>query len=167
VDPNGAHSAQRFVVSVDGSYSQQTGVGGWAALIIERPIGRERRRSGFLPRGRGPAWMELFALLEGLRSLPSGSHAVVRMDALTVLEVAKVRRRRTRVKTYALGREQRAWASFDREVTRLARVDLHWVRGHSGDPGNALAHELAMQARGVGEAARHQRHPGVGAVLCG
>lgn len=111
--------------------------------------------------------MELFALLEGLRSLPSGSHAVVRMDALTVVEVAKGRRRRTRVRSYALVREQRAWASFDREVARLARLNLHWVRGHSGDLGNTVAHQLATEARGVGEATRHERRPGVGAVLRG
>jgi ribonuclease HI len=84
--------------------------------------------------------MEITAAIEALRRVPPGAAIAIHSDSQYV------------IKTMTLGWRRREnldlWPLLDEEAARR-QVTWEWVRGHSGDPLNERADELARSAAEV------------------
>jgi ribonuclease HI len=131
------------VVWTDGACSGNPGPGGWAAIVIAPGGGEPVERSGGEPATTNNR-MELTAALEGLRSLPDGSRAVVVTDSRLMIDS---------MTTWLPGWKRKGWktaagkpvknqdllTALDAEVARHENVRWHWVRGH--ETGDEHAHK--------------------------
>src|SRR5215203_2083668 len=72
------------LVWTDGACSGNPGPGGWAAVVVGPDGGEPVERSGGEPATTNNR-MEFTAALEGLRSLPAGSHVCVVTDSQLML----------------------------------------------------------------------------------
>ena len=79
--------------------------------------------------------MELMGAIEGLRATERGAEVVLRSDSQYVVKTMTLRWKRNK--------NQDLWALLDTE-TAARRVRFEWVRGHSVDPINNRADELAL-----------------------
>lgn len=134
------------MIYTDGACRGNPGPGGWGAWLQfgehERELcGGELRTTNNR--------MELVAVIEALRVLKRG----VAVDIYTDSEYV-----RNGMTQWIDGWKRRGWKTAARkpvknadlwqELDRLAGqhvVDWHWVKGHSGDPGNERADLLANQ----------------------
>jgi ribonuclease HI len=136
------------IVYTDGACKGNPGPGGWGALL--RWGNHEKELFGGEPQTTNNR-MELTAVIEALSALKQSSHVAVYTDSEYV---------RNGITTWIHNWKQRGWRTADKKpvknVELWQRLDAlasehhvrwHWVRGHSGDPGNERADELAN--RGV------------------
>ena len=146
-------------VSTDGSNGPgNPGYGGWGAVL--RVHGQDVVEvSG--PLGNKPIYTnndaELTAMVEGLEELRRSGwtgHVRVRSDSQWALKCASGQWRRKAAKFDALWRRLDDLVS--RYVSRSYRVVWTWVKGHSGDPDNERADELATLGRQRAEEAAKQ-----------
>jgi ribonuclease HI len=128
-------------IYTDGACKGNPGPGGWGVLL--RQGGSTRELHGGEAQTTNNR-MELTAALEGLRSLPDGSRAVVVTDSQLMLNS---------MTTWLPGWKRKGWktaagkpvknqdllTALDDEVKRHASVRWHWVRGH--ETGEAHAHK--------------------------
>ena len=131
------------VIWTDGACSGNPGPGGWAAIVIGAGGGDPVELSGG-ERLTTNNRMELTAALEGLRSLPDGSRAVVVTDSRLMIDS---------MTTWLPGWKRKGWKTaagkpvknqdllmaLDDEVSRHENVRWHWVRGH--ETGDEHAHK--------------------------
>ena len=130
----------------DGACSGNPGPGGWGALLRFGP--HERELSGGAAQTTNNR-MELTALLEGLRALKEPCRVTVTTDSEYVANGlnkgwAKAWQRNNWVKSDkkpALNAD--LWAALLEETARH-RVEVRWVRGHSGHPENERCDRLAV-----------------------
>jgi ribonuclease HI len=148
------HGGTHVKVYTDGSCSGNPGPGGWGAAFfvndteVEGLYGSERRTTNNR--------MELMGAISALRA----AHAYDKVEIVT--DSQYVRKgitewikgwKRNNWKTAAKKpvKNDDLWKLLDEEATR-AGVTWKWVKGHSGDPGNERADELAN--KGTEEARR-------------
>jgi ribonuclease HI len=141
----------------DGSYSESTGVGSWAWVLV----GDGHRLGSGVVAGTEHQRMELTAVIEGLAELPEGTEVEVVTDSAPLVEAMRegyVARWRERGWS-SIGHDRRiAHADLWEQLLALAdrrRVRFTWVKAHcgdAGDPWNVMADHLARTARRVGEA---------------
>ena len=142
----------------DGACSGNPGPGGWGAVLRWR--GRQRELSGFEPQTTNNR-MELRAAIGALAALkrPMRVHlhtdsAYLRNGIMTWLPVWKANGWRTADKKPV--KNQDLWRALEAALGQH-RVEWHWVKGHSGNPDNERADQLAREAiragRAVGESA--------------
>jgi ribonuclease HI len=140
--------SEPVIVYTDGACKGNPGPGGWGALL--RWGNHEKELFGGEPQTTNNR-MELTAVIEALSALKQSSHVAVYTDSEYV---------RNGITTWIHNWKQRGWRTADKKpvknVELWQRLDAlasehhvrwHWVRGHSGDPGNERADELAN--RGV------------------
>ena len=140
-------------IYTDGACSGNPGPGGWAAVLRWR--GRTRELSGSEPATTNNR-MELLAAISALEALkrPMSVRLFTDSDYL-----------RKGITTWLPAWKQRGWRTADRKAVKnqdlwkrleqaLARhrVEWRWVRGHSGDPDNERADQLARSALRAGRA---------------
>jgi ribonuclease HI len=140
-------------IYTDGACSGNPGPGGWGAVLRWR--GRARELSGFAP-ATTTNRMELLAAISALEALkrPMAARMFTDSDYL-----------RQGITTWLPAWKRRGWRTADRKPVKnqdlwqrleqaLARhrVEWHWVRGHSGDPDNERADQLARTALRAGRA---------------
>lgn len=151
------HKSSPAVVEVytDGSASPNPGPGGWAAVVVE--AGRQRELSGDEAHTTNNR-MELRAALEALRALPRSKRIRVHTDSqylrLGITEyLASWQRAGWKTRARQPVANQDLWQAL---VEALAgrTVTWVWVRGHSGNPLNEAADQLAQKA-----ASRHRQPP--------
>jgi ribonuclease HI len=137
----------------DGACSGNPGPGGWAAVLRWRD--RTRELSGFEPATTNNR-MELLAAISALHALkrPVAVRLFTDSDYLRKgitkwLPAWKARGWRTADKKPV--KNQDLWQRLEQALA-AHRVEWHWVRGHSGDPGNERAHQLAQAALRAGRA---------------
>ena len=138
-------------IYTDGACSGNPGPGGWGAVLRWR--GRTRELSGFEPATTNNR-MELFAAISALEALkrPMAVRLFTDSDYL-----------RQGITTWLPAWKKRGWRTADRKPVKnqdlwqrleqaLARhrVEWRWVRGHSGDPDNERADQLARTALRAG-----------------
>ena len=115
----------------------KSGVGGWAALILE--TSRHRDMSGKLEDTTSNR-MELSAAIHSLESLPNGSEVTIFSDSEYL------------VKTMTQGWKRNTnldlWESLD-NLNISHKVNWEWVKGHANIPGNEYVNQLAGFEAGV------------------
>ena len=134
-------------IYTDGACRGNPGPGGWAAVLTAR--GREKEISGAESRTTNNR-MELQAVIAALQALKYPvdvqlytDSQYVRNGILTWLAQWKARGWKTADRKAV--KNQDLWELLDREAARH-RIEWHWVRGHSGVPGNERCDALANAA---------------------
>ncbi len=134
-------------IYTDGACRGNPGPGGWAALLSFQ--GREREISGAEANTTNNR-MELLAVINALRDLKRRTRARIITDSQYV---------RLGITQWLKGWKARGWRTAGRHPVKnqdlwetldslVAGHDLewHWVRGHSGVPGNERCDQLANSA---------------------
>ncbi|MEK6749244.1 MAG: ribonuclease HI [Pseudomonadota bacterium] len=131
----------------DGACRGNPGPGGWGALLRFR--GKEKYMHGAEQHTTNNR-MELMAVIAGLMALKRACLVRVTTDSQYVqkgitewLPSWKARGWRTADKKPV--KNEDLWRKLEQEAARHT-VSWHWVRGHTGHPGNERADQLANQA---------------------
>jgi ribonuclease HI len=135
-------------VYTDGACKGNPGPGGWGAWLRSGESEKELWGGEAVTTNNR---MELTAPIEALASLKRTCQVVIYTDSEYV---------RNGITTWIHGWKQRGWKTADRKpvknvdlwqrldaLCQTHKVEWRWVKGHSGDPGNERADELAN--RGV------------------
>lgn len=137
-------------VYTDGACRGNPGPGGWGAVLI---YGKERKEMFGGETDTTNNRMELMAAINALRALRRGCELTLYTDSQYVrrgitewIEGWKQRNWRTAAKKPVKNSD--LWQQLDDEVGRH-EINWVWVKGHTGNPGNELADQLAN--RGVDE----------------
>ena len=140
---------KQVVIHTDGACSGNPGPGGWAAILEYN--GRRRELKGGEPATTNNR-MELMAAIQALEALRERCQVHLYTDSNYVrqgitewLPAWKARGWRTAGKSPV--RNVDLWQRLEGLNLRHS-VEWHWVRGHSGNPDNERADELAREAIG-------------------
>jgi ribonuclease HI len=141
-------SAKRVVIYTDGACKGNPGPGGWGAWL--RWGEHEKELFGGEPLTTNNR-MELTAVIESLALLKRRTPVAIYTDSAYVKDgitswIHNWKKRGWRTADNKPVKNVELWQRLD---TLVASHDVkwHWVRGHTGDPGNERADELAN--RGV------------------
>lgn len=132
-------------IYTDGACKGNPGIGGWGASL--RYQGKEKQLYGGELRTTNNR-MELTAVIEALRALKRpGCLIDLYTDSRYVLDglnqwLPGWKRRGWKTASKKPVLNQDLWQTLD-ELAQQHEIRWHWVRGHSGLPGNELADELA------------------------
>ncbi|MGI9345078.1 MAG: ribonuclease HI [Gammaproteobacteria bacterium] len=141
--------ADYIVIYTDGACSGNPGPGGWG-VFIRYGKNAEQLTEIELCGGQPSTTnnrMEMLAVLQALLVIPECDHVEIHTDSTYVYKG---------ITEWLEGWKRKGWrkssgkallnADLWRELDALPirrRVQWHWVRGHSGNPGNEKADELA------------------------
>ena len=138
---------QPLDIYTDGACRGNPGPGGWGALLISGQ--HERELSGAEPSTTNNR-MELLAVIEALRALKRRVRARVFTDSQYVqlgistwLQDWKARGWRTAARQPV--KNQDLWEQLE-ALAAGHEIEWHWVKGHSGNPGNERCDQLANAA---------------------
>jgi len=137
----------KVVMYTDGACRGNPGPGGWGVLLKYK--GSEKTLKGFDSETTNNR-MELMAVIEGLRSLNRDCAVELNTDSKYVLQGINdwiVNWKKNGWKTAAKKPVKNVdlWQQLDEEASRHD-IKWHWVKGHSGVPGNEAADQLANDA---------------------
>jgi ribonuclease HI len=146
-------SKNHVTIYTDGACKGNPGPGGWGALLTSGGTEKELFGGDLLTTNNR---MELTAVIEALTALKRPCHVALYLDSEYVrkgitewLRGWKARGWRTAAKEPVKNVD--LWQKLDDLVAGAGhKIDWHWVRGHTGDPGNERADDLAN--RGVQQA---------------
>ncbi|ABC44521.1 ribonuclease H family protein [Salinibacter ruber] len=124
----------RYRISTDGACISNPGPGGWAAVIVHD--GEVRRIMGRVDDTTNNR-MELWAIGEALSEIPSDSEVEIRSDSRYAIKIASGEWNAS---------ENRALVEAVRRQVDRHEVEWTKVEGHSGDPENEEADDLAEAA---------------------
>ena len=135
------------VIYTDGACSGNPGPGGWGSVLLYR--GHRRELSG----GESATTnnrMELRAVIEALEALKRPCRIRLHTDSTYVMKgmtewLENWKRRNWRTADRKPVKNVELWQRLEQAVARHD-VEWRWVRGHSGDPENERADELARRA---------------------
>jgi ribonuclease HI len=134
-------------IYTDGACRGNPGPGGWAALLLFGE--HEREISGADPATTNNR-MELTAVIRALEALKRPVEAAIYTDSQYVRQGVlewmpnwKARGWKTAEKKPV--KNQDLWQALDALLPNH-RLEWHWVKGHSGNPGNERVDELANRA---------------------
>jgi len=155
---------KEVVAYTDGACSGNPGPGGFGVVLLWN--GHRREIS------RGYRWttnnrMELLAVIEALKALKGPSRVVVWSDSQYVVHaVEKGWAKRWRANGWRKGDKSPAlnvdlWTEL-LQLLETHHVRFRWTRGHSGDPENERADELAVAALRGDDLAEDEGYPGGG-----
>ncbi len=137
---------KQVTIHTDGACSGNPGPGGWGAILEWRDQCRELK-GGELDTTNNR--MELTAAIEALAALKTSCAVTLITDSVYVrdgvmqwLERWKANGWRTAAKKPV--KNEDLWRMLDEQSARHD-IDWRWVKGHSGDPGNERADELARE----------------------
>nr|WP_211240456.1 ribonuclease HI [Haloglycomyces albus] len=136
------------VIYTDGACSGNPGPGGWGVFLSYR--GQEKDLYGG-ERETTNNRMELTAAIEGLRALKRPMRVHLYTDSSYVRNgitswMAGWKRNGWKTAKKAPVKNADLWQELD-EAVQDHTIEWHWVKGHSGDPGNERADGLAVKGR--------------------
>ncbi|QQR91899.1 MAG: ribonuclease HI [Myxococcales bacterium] len=129
-------SADEVKIYTDGACSGNPGPCGVGVLLMEGELVKEL--SEYLGQGTNNI-AELTAILRAAEAL-AGSTKTVRIYSDSQYAIGVLS------KNWKAKANQELVAKTKLALGKLSHVELHYVRGHSGDPHNERADELAVQA---------------------
>ena len=137
----------RVVIYTDGACRGNPGPGGWGVVLGFRD--QQKTLNGYDPETTNNR-MELTAVIEGLRALNRSCDIELNTDSKYVMQgvtdwLANWKHNGWKTAAKKPVKNVDLWQQLDRELQRH-RVDWHWVKGHSGVPGNEQADQLANAA---------------------
>ena len=138
------HMEDRVDIWTDGACSGNPGPGGWGAVLVWR--GQEREISGGEPETTNNR-MELMAAIEALQLLQRQTGVRLHTDSQYVMKgltqwIHGWKRNGWMTKSGSEVKNTDLWKRLDALCTTYT-VEWRWVKGHSGDPMNERADELA------------------------
>ena len=141
-------AGDEHLVYCDGSCLGNPGPGGWGAVIMGP--GTRIRIAGSAPDATNST-MELTAAIEALETIAAGATVRIISDSSYVTNgmnkwLAGWKQRGWRNASGKAVKNRALWERLDAAHKRHRRVQYTWVRGHSGDPGNEYADQLAQRA---------------------
>ncbi len=137
----------RVDLYTDGACSGNPGPGGWGALLIYNEHRRELHGGD---RETTNNRMELTAVIRGIQALKRRCHVVFHTDSTYVMKgitewIGNWKARGWKTADKKPVKNVDLWQQLDHELSDHD-VEWRWVRGHSGNPGNERADELAREA---------------------
>lgn len=138
-------------IYTDGSYSEQTGVGGWGAVVVYR-TGQVFDLRGGCCDDTGVLQMELTAIMESLRWLNSSCKVMIYTDSLHIKQCMTIRIARWKATGWltmngASIKNRDLWSELDFLCNNVHVVVWNWVRSHNGNTLNERADRLANEGR--------------------
>ena len=135
---------KEVIIYTDGACRGNPGPGGWGALIkfdtTEKEIfgGQNNTTNN---------QMELSAAIEGLSILKEPCNVELFTDSKYVMDgitqwIQNWKKNNWKTSAKKEVKNKRLWQQLD-QLMAYHQVQLHWVKGHSGDPGNEMADLLA------------------------
>ena len=133
-------------IYTDGACRGNPGPGGWGALLIAGS--REKRLYGG-ETGTTNNRMELMAAIRALEALRGRRRVRLYTDSKYVMNgirewLPNWKRRGWKTAAKKPVKNQDLWQALDEAAARHD-IEWHWVRGHTGNPGNEEADRLANQ----------------------
>jgi ribonuclease HI len=138
-------------VHTDGACSGNPGPGGWGAVLRWR--GQQRELSGFEPQTTNNR-MELQAAIGALEAFKRPMTILLHTDSSYL---------RNGITTWLPAWKARGWRTADKKPVKNQdlwqaleaalgdhRIEWRWVKGHSGNPDNERADQLAREAIAAG-----------------
>ena len=137
---------KRVILYTDGACKGNPGTGGWG-VVLEYGEHRKELFGGDV--GTTNNRMELIAAIAGLSALKSQCVVDLYTDSVYVKDgitkwLSNWKSNGWRTASKKPVANQDLWEQLDQAVSDH-QVNWHWVKGHSGDPGNERADELANQ----------------------
>ncbi len=139
-------------IYTDGACRGNPGPGGWGVVLI---AGKRRKTMHGGEASTTNNRMELTAVIEALNALKGSQQVSLYTDSRYVIDgingwIDNWKRRGWKTAAKKPVKNQDLWQALDAARARH-EVDWHWVKGHSGHPGNEEADALAN--RGIDELA--------------
>ena len=137
-------------IYTDGACRGNPGPGGWGALLIFGK--RETTLHGGEPETTNNR-MELTAAIEALNALKRSADVILYTDSKYVMDginewMPNWKKRGWKTAAKKPVKNKDLWQALDEAVGRH-KIDWRWVKGHSDNPGNDIADDLAN--RGIDE----------------
>ncbi|MAM71989.1 MAG: ribonuclease HI [Gammaproteobacteria bacterium] len=133
------------IIYTDGACRGNPGPGGWGAVLqhgenLLELYGGETETTNNR--------MELTAVIKALEALKYPCDIQLYSDSKYVLQgisewLANWKKRGWRTAAKKPVQNVELWQQLDALVEQQGNIQWHWVKGHSGDPGNELADQLA------------------------
>ena len=132
------------IIYTDGACRGNPGPGGWGALI-KFDIAQKEIFGG--QNNTTNNQMELSAAIEGLSTLKEPCNVELFTDSRYVMDgitqwIQNWKKNNWKTSSKKEVKNKRLWQQLD-QLMAYHQVQLHWVKGHSGDPGNEVADLLA------------------------
>lgn len=132
---------QTITLYVDGACRGNPGLGGWGAYIITEH--EEQKLCGGEPVSTNNR-MELTAAIEGIAHCPMDAKLVVWTDSIYVKRGITEWIEGWKKKNWKDVKNPDLWKKLD-ATCKDREIEWNWIKGHSGDPGNEMADQLANQ----------------------
>jgi ribonuclease HI len=132
------------IIYTDGACKGNPGLGGWGVVL--RSGDKEKHLYGG-EKNTTNNRMEMTAVIEALKALKSSCHIQLFTDSQYVNRgvnewLQNWKKAGWKTASRAPVKNVDLWQAID-ELLNGHEIEWHWVKGHSGDPGNDLADELA------------------------
>lgn len=135
---------KQVTIYTDGACKGNPGIGGWGALL---KFGEHERELCGGEKQTTNNRMELMASIEALKALKFACKVDLYTDSTYVKDginqwMANWKRNGWKTAAKKPVKNQDLWQALD-SAMQPHQIEWHWVKGHSGDPGNERADQLA------------------------